>query len=659
MFMEDKAKKVSLEMKPSTEKRADGESEKLLAKVVDLEDAEESQAKWNDKEELRIQDYQLELENRIRNLLWTISGDYTQQMKPDVSLFLRSKDIALYDGIKQGALAKFFDKDFLGMYLVKKIFMGADETALTFVSQLCIEEAIGDRICQERPGIWEMQRRACEDILDQEYERMPSAADKLGYLRVNMLRRRIDRGKQGAAVSKKVAEDSASLSASDRSKGIYHYINMIAGAADVKDTMSLIRMIDTVYNEVADPDFSQKTTLEQVLAVTVEDLTEFDWRDYLSEEMYEDALESYMEQLTSNAAGMENANVTQEMEEERQTKHKIKVVPPEALEKAHTYVELNFGKTYLNEMEEKRMNQLMCRDIHSDCSLYFTEGILKNPVRRNYQYEYAKRLKNKNIWLYHDKHLIVKRNIALLTEMLKKSLVIKSESQEILSDRGTIVPSRLWRLGRSGDAKVFKRELKGDSSDFVVDVLIDASGSQMSRQGEVALQAYIISESLSNAGLPHRVMSYCTFWDYTILHRFREYDDPRSANENIFNYVTSSNNRDGLAIRAAGYGLLMREEEKKILIILSDGRPYDVVVNRPNARNPQPYHGKYAITDTAAQIRKLRSQGVSVLGVFAGEEKDLATEKKIFGKDFAYIRNITGFSKIVGRYLTKQLEDDE
>ena len=366
-----------------------------------------------------------------------------------------------------------------------------------------------------------------------------------------------------------------------------------------------------------------------------------------------------VEQLTSNAAGMENANVTQEMEEERQTKHKIKVVPPEALEKAHTYVELNFGKTYLNEMEEKRMNQLMCRDIHGDCSLYFTEGILKNPVRRNYQYEYAKRLKNKNIWLYHDKHRIVKRNIALLTEMLKKSLVIKSESQEILSDRGTIVPSRLWRLGRSGDAKVFMRELKGDSSDFVVDVLIDASGSQMSRQGEVALQAYIISESLSNAGLPHRVMSYCTFWDYTILHRFREYDDPRSANENIFNYVTSSNNRDGLAIRAAGYGLLMREEEKKILIILSDGRPYDVVVNRPNARNPQPYHGKYAITDTAAQIRKLRSQGVSVLGVFAGEEKDLATEKKIFGKDFAYIRNITGFSKIVGRYLTKQLEDDE
>ena len=513
---------------------------------------------------------------------------------------------------------------------------------------------------------------------------MPSAADKLGYLRVNLLRRRIDRGKNSTLKEKidrknSNAEHSEALKVTvnhekenkiitkitnneseiEKNKGIYHYINLITNASEIQDTMSLIRLIDKVYNEVVDLDFSRKATLEQVLSVTLEDLTEFDWQDYLSEEMYEDALESYMEQLTSNVAGMENADVTKEMEEERQSRQKITVLPPEALEKAHTYVELNFGRTYLNEMEEKRMNQLMCRDIHSDCSLYFTEGILKSPVKRNYQYEYAKRLKNKNIWLYHDKHRIVKRNIALLTEMLKKSLVIKSESQEILSDRGVIVPSRLWRLGRSSEAQVFKRELKGDSSDFVVDVLIDASGSQMSRQGEVALQAYIISEALSNAELPHRVMSYCTFWDYTILHRFREYDDPRSANENIFNYVTSSNNRDGLAIRAAGYGLLKREEEKKILIILSDGRPYDVIVNRPNAKNPAPYHGRYAITDTAAQIRKLRSQGVSVLGVFAGEEKDLATEKKIFGKDFAYIRNITGFSKIVGRYLMKQLEDDE
>ena len=54
-------------------------------------------------------------------------------MKVDVSLYLRSKAIALYDGIKQGALAKYFDKDLLGMYLVKKVFCQASEGELTVI----------------------------------------------------------------------------------------------------------------------------------------------------------------------------------------------------------------------------------------------------------------------------------------------------------------------------------------------------------------------------------------------------------------------------------------------------------------------------------------------------------------------------------------------
>lgn len=595
----------------------------------------------NNTEPVEIDEYRLELENRIRNLLWTVSGDYQLDMKPDVSLFLRSKAIALYDGIKQGALARYYDKDMLGLYLVKKIFLQAGENELTFVAQLCIEEAIGDKICEERPGIRDMQRQCMEDILEQEFDILPDLRDIPGRLKVAVLRRRLNNGEWHVE------------------KKLQPFMELIERAGNSTDTLELIRVIDELYNRLMDPNFeSMHGTLEQVLAVTMEDLTEYSWEDFLSEEMYEEVLESYAEQLTNSVSGLENFAVTEEMEEKRQKKRSVKVVTPEMLEKAYTYVELNYGKSYLSEAEEKKINYQMCRGVHSDCSLYFTEGILKNPVKSNYQYEYAKRLRNKNIWLYHDKHRIVKHNITVLTETLRKSLVLRSETQTVLSDRGMIVPSRLWRIGRTNDAKLFQQELKGEISDFVVDVLIDASGSQMKRQGDVALQAYIISEALSNVDIPYRVMSFCTFWDYTIMHRFRRYDDPRSENDNIFNYVTSSNNRDGLAIRTAGYDLLQREEEKKIMIILSDGRPYDVIINRPNAKNPEPYQGKAAIADTATEVRRLRNLDVSVLGVFAGEEKDLATEKKIFGKDFAYIRDIANFSKIVGRYLTKQLEID-
>ncbi len=580
----------------------------------------------NKDEILELDNSRFELENRIQNLLWTVSGDYGLEIRPDVSLFLRSESIALYDGIKQGAFARYYDKECMGLYLVKKVFLQADEGALTLLAQLCIEEAVGERICIERPGVKSMQRQAFEDILEQEFEEMPSPGDYLGRLKAAVLRRRLE----GSAYRVE--------------KKLQGFLDLVVSSSETKDTMELIRVIDQLYNSLVDPSFERlHGNLEKVLSVTMKELSDYPWEDFLTEELYEEALESYAAQLTNQITGLEDQAVTEEMEENRRKKHRITVVSQEALEKAYTYVELNYGKTYLSKREEKRMNDLMCRGIHSDCSLYFTEGILKNPVKRNYQFEYAKRLKNKNIWLYHDKHRIVKHNIAALTDILKKSLALRSEPENVLSDRGTILPSRLWRVGRSSEARVFQRELKADAADFVVDVLIDASGSQMGRQGEVAIQAYIISEALSNVEIPHRVMSFCTFWDYTILHRFREYDAPRSANEDIFNYVTSSNNRDGLAIKTAGYSLLQREEEKKILIVLSDGRPYDMIVNRPNAKNPKPYQGKTAVLDTATEVRRLRNLDVSVLGVFAGEETEPLYRKKDFWQGFCLYQGYPQF----------------
>ena len=318
----------------------------------------------NYSENMQIDDQRLELENRIRNLLWTVSGDYTLEMKPDVSLFLRSKSIALYDGIKQGAIARFYDKNLLGLYLVKKIFLQADEGALTFLAQLCIEEAIGEKICIERPGIRQIQKQTYEDILDQEFERLPSMEDLPGRLKIAVLRNRL-MGEGEYEVSRKLKP----------------YYDLVRAAADAADTMELIRIIDKLYNILADPSFEMlHGDLNKVMAVTLEELSQNSWEDFLSEEMYEEALESYMEQLTGNMTGLENTEVTEEMEKKREVKRKIKVVTPEMQEKAYTYVELNFGKTYLTEAEEKRINYLMCRGIHSDCSLYFTEGVLKEKL---------------------------------------------------------------------------------------------------------------------------------------------------------------------------------------------------------------------------------------------------------------------------------------
>lgn len=584
-----------------------------------------------------LQEKQLEIENRIRNLMWTVSGDYTQDVKVDVEAFLQSKYIALYDGIKQGAFAKYFDKEELGMYMVKKIFLHAQEAALVLISQLCIEEAIHERLIADRKGVENIRMQALEDTLELEFEHM--SRSNLGRVRIALLKEAI----QGSYKTDKMTRT---------------YLDCIYKLRGCESTREIIEVIDYLYNSLIDPYFEKKNgSLETVLKVSVEELLEFGWQDYLTEEMYADTLETYLDRISDQVT--QTHTTTQEEREQQRQKYQKKVViaDEEDLKKVYSYVELHYGKTYLSPVEEKRMNFRYCKGAHADCSLYFTEGILKNPVKTNYQLKYAQRHQSKNLYEYHDKFRIVKQNIQQLTDMLKKSLVLRDEVQEILSDRGKIAPSRLWRVGRTADTKLFTKEIKNTSQNLVVDILIDGSGSQQSRQGQVAIQAYILSEALSNVGIPHRVMSFCTFWNYTIMHKFRTYDDPRSENRNIFDYAASSNNRDGLAIQAAADALLEREEENKILIILSDGRPYDVILNRPKARNPRPYEGKYAADDTSFEVRKLRNLGVAVLGVFAGEEKDLATEKKIFGKDFAYIRSIQNFSRVVGKYLIRQWEE--
>ena len=590
-----------------------------------------------------MEEYELELENRIKNLMWTVSGNYSLDFKPDLAAFARSKYGALYDGIKQGAFARYFDREAFSMYLVKKLYCHAMEGPLLSIAQLCIEFAVSARMIEEREGVGEIRRKACEDILEKEFHRLQE--NEAGRLKLAMLREILN-GRGPAPIRQK------------------RWMNLLWNLEQTEDTMEVIRTADILYNEVVDPYFErQHGTLEQVLAVTLEDLAEFSWKEFLEEEALESTFETYLDKITeqmTNLDAMESSKKEQDKEEQEQEKtdRRILVVDEKALERMYSYVERNYGRTFLTEAEEKRINYLMCRGIHSDCSLYFTRGILKEPVLRNYQYEYARKQKDKNLYEYYDNHRTVKNNIRILTEMLRKTLVMRDETEEVLSDRGKIVPARLWRIGRTNEARFFTRELYQDSSRFVVDILLDASGSQRPRQGQVAIQAYILSEALSNVGIPHRVMSFCTFWDYTILHEFRDYDAERKENSNIFEYVTSSNNRDGLAIKAVGGGLLDREEEHKILIVLSDGKPYDVILNRPNARNPKPYEGNYAVSDTGFEVRRLRSQGVCVLGVFAGEEKDLAAEKKIFGKDFAYIRKISGFSPVVGRYLMKQLEKE-
>lgn len=580
--------------------------------------------------------YQMEIENRIKNMVWTVCGDYTLAVRPDLELYRKSPDIALYDAVKQGAFVQYFEKEQLSMYLIKKIFLGADERKLLNLSQLCIDAAICDRITADRPGTASLRKRAYAAILRQDEEQM--SMYRVGRAKIAWMKHAL---------------------------GTYRISNMenqrrlelLLDICSVTDTEELIARIDELYNSWVDPSFLHKHgTLRDVLGVTLEEMKEFDWKDFLSEEAIEETLEDILEKMSREMVTTHSPEKKEEKDGASSGRKKVTLVTEEDFAKVYSYIETNFGRTYLTPLEEKKNNYRYCRGIHADCGLFYTKGILDNPVRHNYQYAYALRQKRKNENYLKAHYSLVRQNIQALTQLLKKAISLHNEVTYVPADSGMLVPSRLWRAGRVQDPRLFLKEKKEQQQDLVVEILIDASGSQQERQEQVAMQAYILMEALSNVHIPHRVNSFCTFWDYTVLQQFRDYDDPQSVNGRMMNFATSSNNRDGLAIRAVSGDLLNRDEDKKILLILSDGRPYDVIANRPNARNPMPYRGDYAVADTAQEIRGLRNNGVSVLGIFAGEEQDLEAEKRIFGKDFAYIRRLDNFYKVTGRYLEKQWE---
>ena len=329
-------------------------------------------------------------------------------------------------------------------------------------------------------------------------------------------------------------------------------------------------------------------------------------------------------------------------------------------QKIYDKVGYYYGKTFLNESEVKKIETKHCRGIHEGCRVHFTDGVLRSECNNAFQLKYVTRQKENNLYKYRDNIKLHKRSINKLKESISRILIEESAIDRIYSDGGTICANRAWRIGRSNNTKVFYKDIRNEKGKYVIDILLDASGSQSRNQFNVAIQAYIIATALTSIGIPNRVMGYLSFLDYTILKRYRDYNDNINSCENIFEYFSAGNNRDGLAIKATCHDLIEREEENKILIVLSDGKPNDVKIGKDRSRSLRgeaSYKGIVGVKDTALEVRKARNQGILVLGVFTGKECDLDAEKMIYGKDFIYTKDIERFADIVAMYLKKIIKN--
>lgn len=320
------------------------------------------------------------------------------------------------------------------------------------------------------------------------------------------------------------------------------------------------------------------------------------------------------------------------------------------------FIEDFFGKSILSKNIVENIEKEVARGIHQNKKLYFTKGIYSNKANARFYEKKRKEQSDKNKNYIEKNYAINHRNINQLSLAIKNSLANYEDYEDRVKNYGAIDSTKVWRAPIIHDYNVFNNMENDDVKKFKVDLILDSSASQIYRQHIVANQAYIIAKSMDLVDIPIRITGFSTLREHTVFTVYRDYTE-KNKNEEIYNFFAAGSNRDGLAFKTLHHIIDTKDDTKHIIIVLSDGKPNDERANINTARlkDKDQYTGKIAIDDTAFEIRNLRNDNVSVLGVFTGEDEDVENAKLIYNKDFVRITNLENFSKIVSIFMKNQI----
>ena len=376
-------------------------------------------------------------------------------------------------------------------------------------------------------------------------------------------------------------------------------------------------------------------------------------------------------------------------------------------EETKRYVEACFGKSMYTEQQQEEVERQLCTGNHKNSHLLFTRGRTIAPKHtaavqnvmtagkekmtsevsmpadiqesrsavsektleqesasaahgfhekreareiREFQTECAEQYR-KNKAHFEQNRAIYQNSIRKLTESLKVCLETQDETFPTMATHGRIHAPSVWKAVYLDNPRVFAHREEVEIPGFSVDILMDASSSRKQMQEQIAAQAYVLAESLGQCGIPVQIYSYCSIRGFTVMRLFQSYDETVRSDA-LFHYVAAGNNRDGLALRAAGHLMETGSKSRKILLVLTDASPQDDQDAGEGAfyKNKE-YTDLLAVQDTAREVRALKQKGIQVIGIFMGSPRGGQVAGEIFGRELVKIRNIGEFSGAVGRIL--------
>lgn len=159
------------------------------------------------------------------------------------------------------------------------------------------------------------------------------------------------------------------------------------------------------------------------------------------------------------------------------------VQTPEGLKK---YIRDYFGPPCCPEKELAEMERDYCTGNHRSCHIHFTRGLSAD---RSIPKGYVGAQKKANIKrtvrnrAFYREHLVQNQmTINRLTSQLRSSLLTQMDANAARANAGQLEAGRVWRGLYLQDHKIFARNANNTLGSLSVDILLDASTSQLQRR---------------------------------------------------------------------------------------------------------------------------------------------------------------------------------
>lgn len=206
--------------------------------------------------------------------------------------------------------------------------------------------------------------------------------------------------------------------------------------------------------------------------------------------------------------------------------------------------------------------------------------------------------------------------IMLLSKRLQKEvLAVLKERREGGKQTGLLIGHRLdaRAVVRDDGRPFYKKRLPQEKADIAVALLVDESGSMASndRITTARAAALVLYDFCRSLGLPVIVYGHSTGYDDVELYAYAEFDSIDGRDKyRIMDMSARGGNRDGAALRFVAERLSQRDEETRILILISDGQPADTG-----------YYGTAAEADLRGIKREYTNKGILMFAAAIGDDK--------------------------------------